>query len=227
MIRCNVCDILKEENEFQKYWHSTQNKMRTRKQCTECLYQIRLKKKNPDKYYSSNPNYRKCTDCKEWKLISTSFYTRSDGSVYLNRCRECEITLEKNKRKERLKENCGSDRVPANPNTYTDEYQKSCTFELLELLGYLYDTTTGIWIKPGHKEIIDGKPYFPNIKINSSGKRIYTKRLRRVTPNKLEKIIQLKLKGWSMEQIADELGMSEKTVYKHYLVWKNQSKSEN
>jgi len=216
-MRCTVCDKDKELNQFQTYWHSTQQKMRQRKQCTECLYNIRLKKKNPEKYYQNNPDYKKCNTCSEWKLVETEYYHRH-GKPYMNRCRECELTLERSKRKEYLMEHCGSEKVSPKPNHYADEYQKACTFHLMEIMGYTFDEPTGIWIKPGYKEIMDGKPFFPTIKVTSINHR------NKVTPTKLQRIIELKSSGMDTKKIAEELGISEITVYKNFRKWKNQLK---
>ena len=216
-MRCNICDKDKEQSAFQTYWHSSQQKMRTRKQCTECYYDIRLKKKNPDKYYQDKPEWKKCNTCTEWKLAATEYYQKN-GKPYLNRCRECELTLERNKRKEYLMENCGSEKVSPKPNHYADEYQKACTFHLMETMGYIYDLPTGIWTKPGYKEIMDGKPFFPTIKVTSINHR------NKVTPTKLDRIIELKSQGVDTKSIAEQLGISEITVYKNFRKWKSQSK---
>jgi hypothetical protein len=215
-MRCTVCDKDKDQNQFQTYWHSTQQKMRTRKQCTECLYQIRLKKKNPDKFYENNPDYKKCNTCNEWKLIETEFYHRH-GKPYVNRCRYCELEIDRNKRKEYLMENCGGDKIPPKPNNYTDEYQKACTFHLMEALGYTFDEPSGIWIKEGWKEVRDGRAYFTVLKIASKPRN-------KVTPTKMERIVKLKSQGYTNPQIAEQLGIAEMTVYKNYKKWKNQLK---
>lgn len=215
-MRCTVCDKDKELNQFQTYWHSTQQKMRTRKQCTECLYQIRLKKKNPDKFYENNPDYKKCNTCNEWKLIETEFYHRH-GKPYVNRCRFCELEIDRNKRKEYLMENCGSDKIPPKPNHYADEYQKACTFHFMESMGYTFDEPTGIWIKPGYKEIKDGKIVYPTLNLKQL-------RRKKITPTKIERIIALKDKGLSYEKIGQELGISDTTVYKYLKKWKSQLK---
>ena len=86
-MKCNVCNEDKELNQYQTYWHSTQQKMRTRKQCNQCYYNIRLRNKNPEKYYQNNPDYHKCNTCKDWKLIK-EFYTTND-KIYSHRCRVC------------------------------------------------------------------------------------------------------------------------------------------
>lgn len=208
MIRCNVCDELKEENQFQKYWHSTQQKMRTRKQCTECLYSIRLKRKNPDKYYENNPNYKKCNTCNEWKLVS-EYYHRPNGKIYLHRCKACEIEKERNKYKQIQLENCGGGKVPTKPNKYQNDIQKQCTFELMQLLGYLYDNPTGIWIKPGFKEIKNGKPFFPTI-IPAKKKKKY----RILNQDKIKLIEEYTNRGLNPKQIAMKMGISSTTIYK-------------
>jgi hypothetical protein len=214
-MRCTVCEKDKEINQFQTYWHSTQNKMRQRKQCTECYYNHRLKRKDPEKYYQNSPDYHKCNTCNDWKLIK-EFYT-SNGEIYSNRCRVCTKKIDTEKRVAKLIENCGSEKVKQKPNTYSDKYQKECTFQMMELLGYTFDVPTGIWVKPGYKEIKDGKPYFPTI--------VGTGRIaRKMTTTILDRIIEYKSKGWNYEQIALELGMSDTTVYKHYKRWKNLSK---
>ena len=82
---CNVCKQDKELNQFQTYWHSTQQKMRTRKQCTECLYQLKLKRKDPNKFYQNNPNYKKCNTCSECKPYSEFTISKNtwDGKSYI------------------------------------------------------------------------------------------------------------------------------------------------
>jgi hypothetical protein len=208
MIRCNVCDKEKEENQFQTYWHSTQQKMRTRKQCNECYYLIRLKRKNPDEYYSNNPDYKKCNTCNEWKLVS-EYYRRPNGKIYLHRCKACEIEKERNKYKQIQLENCGGGKVPTKPNKYQNDMQKDCTFELMQILGYLYDTPTGIWIKPGFKEIKDGKPYFPTV-ISPARKKVF----RKLTDDKIKLIEEYSNNGLNPKQIAMKMGLSSTTIYK-------------
>ena len=205
-MRCNVCNEDKEIKLFQTYWHSTQQKMRTRKQCTECLYQIRLKRKNPDKYYENNPNYHKCNTCNDWKEIK-DFYT-TNGEIYSNRCRVCTRDLDQRKRREHLEQSCGSDKVKQKPNQYVDEYQKNCTFNLMQQLGYTYDEPTGIWIKPGWKEIKDGKPHFPDV---YKTRRIGVK----VTQTMVEQMLELRKLGWGYKRIADKIGISDTSVFKY------------
>ena len=215
-MRCTVCDKDKEINQFQTYWHSTQNKMRRRKQCTECYYNNRLKRKNPDKYYSNNPNYHKCNTCAEWKVID-DFYQKLTGKIYSNRCRVCTKILDDKERDERLLDTCGGDRIPMKPNVYANKIQKECTFDMMKLLGYTFDEATGVWVKPGYKEIKDGKIIFPTLNLIRGGRR-------KTSPTKLHRMITLREEGLSYEKIGEILGMSDTTVYKQIRKWKSQLK---
>ena len=217
-MNCNVCNQDKEANEFQTYWHRTQQKMRTRRQCTKCLYDLKLKRKDPEKYYSNNPNYRKCYDCNEWKLVETEFYPKDTGHTK-HRCRPCTLikdrALRKTHRDEELADSCGSEKVIAEPNQYRDIYQKECTFFILDALGYKFDEPTGIWTKPGYKEIKDGKPIFPTLNLKSI---IYKRN--KISPTKLDRMLGLREQGLSYEKIAAELGISDTAVYKNIKKWK-------
>ena len=208
-MRCNVCNKDKEQDQFQTYWHSTQNIKRTRKQCTECFYKNRMKKRNPDNYYQNNPDYKKCISCSQWKDINTAFYIRKarDGrKLYSNSCKVCKKTIQKETREEEKSFNCGSAMVPQKPNKYFDKYQKQCTFNMMELLGYTFDKPTGIWIKPGHKEIKDGKPFFPNLKKQISKK---------VTLDMVNEMIELRKLGWGYQRIGYHLNISDTSVFKY------------
>lgn len=211
-MKCNVCTQDKELNQFQTYWHSTQQKMRTRKQCKECYYNLRLKRKDPEKYYQNNPDYHKCNTCNDWKLVK-EFYTGGNDKIYSNRCRVCTKEYEHNKRRQELEQSCGSEKIKTTPNQYMDEYQKKCTFNIMELFGYTFDEATGIWTKEGWKEIKDGKPYFPNIdktKVYKS-KQIGVK----ITQEMIEEILTLRRLGYGYNKIAARLGISDTSVFKY------------
>lgn len=100
---CTKCKIDKEETQYQKYWHSTQNKFRIRKECTECLYKQRKERKRLKRIensnliqipipieivqpvvpelepevsidYSTQEGYRLCPQCAKWKY-KDQYYT--------------------------------------------------------------------------------------------------------------------------------------------------------
>ena len=234
-MKCNCCNIDKEDKNFQTYWHSSQNKFRTRKECTECLYKKRKQSKlnrlsipteivQPEVTESQpdpipdiimeqedistdffNEETYLCKICMEY-LNPNKFYQRF-GRPIESVCKSCEIQKNKQIRQEYLKENCGSEFVCAEVNKYADEYQKECTFNLLKLLGYLYDEETGIWTKPGWKEIKDGQPHFPNI--------IFKRGRRRITQQDKENIRKLYAEGYTVDDISIQLKMSDTSVYRY------------
>jgi len=224
MIRCNVCNVEKTEDKFHTYWHSTQNKMRTRKQCTECLYNIRLKRKNPDKLYSNNPNFKKCNTCNEWKPVDNYYVHNKRNGARMLKCKLCIQSKEKTdrhtEREIELEQNCGSERVSATPNKYNDKYQKSCTFSVMLALQYIYDEATGIWYKPGYKEIVNGRAYFPKIaegrvqkykRVNNPDRKIK----QWMTQEIYDKIFELRADGDTYEQISLKLNIGTTTVFNY------------
>jgi hypothetical protein len=114
---CTKCHQPKELDQFQKYWHSTQQKERTRAECTECLYKQRNERKRLKRLksdliqisipteivqpevpelepeiledFSSNKDYKQCRTCKEWKTKDKFYLHKSKSkSTYLD-CKSC------------------------------------------------------------------------------------------------------------------------------------------
>jgi hypothetical protein len=219
-MKCNCCNIDKEDKNFQTYWHSSQNKFRTRKECTECLYKKRKENKlnrisipteivqpvvpesQPEPI---NLNLYECKICMEDKTLN-EFYLSNGKPVELV-CKICEVERNRKARQEYLKENCGSEFVWSDVGKYADEYQKECTFNLLKQLGYLYDEETGIWTKEGWKEIKDGQPHFPKI--------TYKRGRKRITQQEKDKIKKLYAEGYTVDDISIQLRMSDTSVYRY------------
>jgi hypothetical protein len=162
MKKCSKCNIEKELDKFQTYYHSTQKTTRTRGICTECFNEQKVERrkdqkklKDPDKYYSSQPNYRKCTKCGEWKT-SDNYYKQKKSSRAF--CNQCYNQQQRNIRQQKLNDNGGNILVRKFPNQYQGETQKQQVFEFLQLLGYIYNN--GVWIKPGYKEVLNEKIVF-------------------------------------------------------------------
>jgi hypothetical protein len=229
MIVCNVCQIEKEDNNFQTYWHSTQNKMRTRKQCNECYYNIRLKRTNPDKHYEDNPNYRKCIKCNEWKILDEYYLHNKDKGTRVNSCKTCIRTKENEdshrRRELELEDSCGSERISKKPNVYKDKYQRACTFSIMDALGYIYNEPSGVWTKPGWKEINEnGKVIFPKLIERRKMLNPYPTSTQKptvyVTPEMYDRLFDLRMKGYTYKQIGIELDISVSTVHK----WLNQER---
>lgn len=163
-----------------------------------------MKKEDPDLFYKGNKNFKKCTGCKDWKPISE--YYKKNGKPLSGKCIDCCREIDRQKALEKKENQGGSFVIPVQPNKYVDEFQKANTFEFMEILGYLFDEATGIWYKPGWKEIVDGKPYFPKL--------LPVKRRPKTTiTNKLvRKILELRNKNISKTEISNLLELSWTTV---------------
>ena len=220
MMRCTKCGEEKDESNYQKYFHSTQNKWRVRKECTECLYKTRLKRKNPDLYYQSQPDFKKCKTCQQWKHLDEFYFHSKVTGLKFPDCIECTKIKDKEDRELEMASKGGSDKINQFPNQYVDKYQKEQTFYVMETLGYTYNQDSGVWTKPGIKELIDGKIVFPKIKKKIKVGIYETK----VTSDMLEKIIEYKEMGWNYEKIGDKLGISDTTAFKYYKKWTDTSK---
>ena len=115
-----------------------------------------------------------------------------------------------------MEEKGGGDRVRIKPNKYYDIYQRKQTFQVMELLGFTFNEETGIWTKPGFKEIIDGKIVFPFLKPIPKKKvrGVDYEPRRRVKTSDIKKIRELHKKGKTVSQIESLLGFSNTTIYK-------------
>ena len=198
MKQCTKCKVEKELNQFQIYWHSTQQKHRTRGQCTSCYQnqhneRRRLKRKEAKLIQVSireeiiqpvqpelqpailenNPNYKQCRTCKEWKLKTEYYsYTKKSKKSFLD-CRLClnakEVIKSRREREEYLKENGGSSYHKQKPGEWVDEYQKEATYNILKAIGWKLNEDNGIWWKEGIKT---GDGIFINIKNRKQNKTI-------------------------------------------------------
>lgn len=191
---CSKCKVEKELNQFDKYFHSTQQKERIRGYCKSCykeqkkLYRESIKTKkimepvsvieepvviipqpvevvNP---LSTNPNYKLCRTCQEYIHIDDYYHHgESKKTTYLD-CRKCcnkrEADKRRKERQEAIENGGGSEMVSSKPNTYKDIYQKEQTFMVMQVLGYTYQD--GVWLKPGTKELINGKLVFSKLRKN-------------------------------------------------------------
>jgi hypothetical protein len=227
MIRCNKCKIEKEVNQFQTYWHSTQQKHHIRKQCTECYYKQRnerrrLKRKEAKLIEVFIPTeiiqpevpelqseVKKCNTCHEVKPID-AFYlqSRKDGKRF-NRCAACEIEKDRLYRENERREQGGAIRVLTQPNTYNDEYQKDATFKIMKAYGWIFNEEKGMWWKPGIK--------------NEDGTFVKVipkkKKTRALTDKQHQEMIMLKKKGMNVGIIAGYIGASISSVSRWLILY--------
>jgi hypothetical protein len=149
---CSKCKVERNDDEYYTYWHSTQQKYRTRHVCLTCTkeqvrnYKRKVKEKpavvkeEPKKY---------CPCCK--KDIPISGYYDSGKEVQGRYCISCIRKNQNERNYNKVMSEGGSERVCQKPNTYADEYQKAQTFMVLQRLGWVFNEDTGIWSKEGVK----------------------------------------------------------------------------
>ena len=225
---CRKCNIDKPLDQYDTYFHSTQQKTRTRKYCNTCFKEQKRKYREsimlkeitqpvtlepPINDYSTNPDYHKCMVCEEWKEIKTEYYLHKNGRPTSQRCKECQKQMDRQKTATKREENGGSLMIPQRPNKYFDKWQKENTFELMQLLGYLFDEDTGIWYKPGVKEIVNGKPVFLKVKKRLHGTP------KKITKEIIYQIIELKKKNYTYASIARKLKISETSVQRYLNIY--------
>ena len=228
MQECTKCGLNKSLDQYQTYWHSTQNTFRTRRYCKDCFrkqkQEYKEKKKleeNPTLFYENNPEYSQCKQCSNWKHKTEYYLINKKINLYM--CKECCTNKEREERQQYLKENCGSDFVHANPNKYTDIYQKECIFDVLKILGYLYNEEFGIWTKPGVKELGDGEPIF--LKLKPKIKKEKKKRIRGITTQHIKSVLELRSQGVRVMDIVEQVEISENSVYKIIKTYSNAKSS--
>ena len=159
--------------------------------------------------HSTNPDYKACKECNEYKPIDSFHYFNKEKGLTFNTCKDCEKENDRIYNEQLKEQNGGSKMVGAKPNTYFDEYQKKNTFEVMTLLGYLYNEEYGIWTKLGVKTIEDGKPYFHFLKYYKKGNKGGM-----ITQTERDKILEYREKGFSFKRISIITKISPNSIYK-------------
>jgi hypothetical protein len=237
MIVCSKCKIEKDNKEYYTYFHSTQQKHRTRKVCQECCakqkknYKQRIRQEKlrmkeiltqPEKVaviapelqpdlFKGNPLYKFCKNCNQYKLL-TDYYVNKGINGYATWCKVCHNSHTRQKQTEyyqnKYKNNGGSERVLSKPNNYTDEYQKEQTFWVMELMGWTYNEN-GVFSKDGIK---DKDNNWMNVKNVPKKKKEIGVRVSREYD--VDKIKELRENGLFLNEIAKIMKCSKPTVMK-------------
>jgi hypothetical protein len=147
---CSKCKVERNEDEYYTYWHSTQQKYRTRHICLVCTKEQvkQYKRKVKEKKIEIPTQY--CPCCK--KDIPLTGYYDSCKNVKGRYCSSCIRKNQNDKNYKKIMSNGGSERIPVKPNKYVDEFQKAQTFLVLERLGWVFNEDTGIWSKTNVKD---------------------------------------------------------------------------
>jgi hypothetical protein len=161
--------------------------------------------------YSTNPNYKKCTVCAEYKLLSLYYQNKNTG-YYHSRCRICHNEYSSGKLnnyyQEKFKTKGGSERVLAKAGNFTDIYQEKQVHWLLDLIGWNMDGN--VWVKKGIKQVINGKIVWDKVAT--------IEKIRKPKKNKrifdIEGIVELRKNGLTLKEIAQINSCSQPTIRK-------------
>ena len=164
---CSKCNVEKELDQYEKYYHSTQKKERIRGYCKSCFRQqqkivkqnIRNKKITQPVEDMTQPEvlpieydtsiYKLCVGCDEWKVMDIDFYRYSKKSCN-KKCKKCENKERSDRYHQELEDKGGHDMCPQRPGIYSDHYQQEQTEGFLTALGWT-KSEEGIWWKEGFK----------------------------------------------------------------------------
>jgi len=238
---CTKCFIDKPVEEYETYFHSTQNKQRTRRYCKSCFKEQKRKYKETIKMkeiiqpvvleleievvnpFSTNPDYKQCRTCQEYKHKIDDYYYHgsSKKTTYLD-CTKClnlrELNRRRAERQEELESSGGSEKVHTQVGVWSDKYQKEQTYMVMKALGYTYSDECGHFLKPGVKEYVDGKLKF--YKVNKqkfpNGQKIDYN-----TPEWKEMFDLYMLGNCSQKQLSMKYGVSTATINKYINRTKN------
>jgi len=243
MKTCSKCKLEKPDDKFYTYWHSTQNKYRTRRICTDCTdeqkrqYRLKIKEKkeilieepiqeeiiqpvSPESLtdlFKDNPDYKLCRVCNTYLLIEDNFYRYGKDQRPQTLCKICHNRKSKQRTREyyekRRINNGGSERVITKPNKYTDEYQREQTFWIMKLMGWTFDEETGVWWKEGIK---DKNKQWSIIKPKPKQQKPQKPKRKIIDINK---IIELKKRGFRNTQISDMLDYTQITIRKYLKIY--------
>jgi hypothetical protein len=238
---CTKCFIDKPVEEYETYFHSTQNKQRTRRYCKSCFKEQKRKYKETIKMkeiiqpvvleleievvnpFSTNPDYKQCRTCQEYKHKIDDYYYHgsSKKTTYLD-CTKClnlrELNRRRAERQEELESSGGSEKVHTQVGVWSDKYQKEQTYMVMKALGYTYSDECGHFLKPGVKEYVDGELKF--YKVNKqkfpNGQKIDYN-----TPEWKEMFDLYMLGNCSQKQLSMKYGVSTATINKYINRTKN------
>lgn len=133
--------------------------------------------------FSNNPDYKLCRTCQEYVHKDDYYRYKARGITYKEYldCRKCcnkkEAAKRKNERKEWKENTGGSDRIRNDVGVFEDKFQKEQCYMVMKVLGYTYNEECGHFLKPGVKEYVDGKLFFPKLRSYGGQKINYNNKI--------------------------------------------------
>jgi hypothetical protein len=220
---CSKCKIDKDDKDYYTYFHSTQNKFRTRNICQQCMnkqkkdYKLKRKQLNN---LEDNPDYKKCRVCDQYKLIVTEYY--KSATSYQATCKVCALERDRVARLTKYVENSLPGKFLSAPNEYVNDFQKEQVFILMKAFGWIFNEDTKIWSKPGVKDK-DGN--WSNLKVyEKRGKYKPRKKEYKLTKLTYEAIVEYRKDNLTYNQIGKLYGVSGPAVRIKLLKYERQNR---
>ena len=247
---CTKCNIEKPIDQYETYFHSSQNKTRTRGYCISCfkeqkrIYRESIKNKKiiqpvedltPTIEYIETPspsNLKKCTGCKEWKP-TTEYYKSKAGRKTgepTARCKTCHMEMYQKRMKKKMEDNGGHIVVPVRPGVYKDEMQRENTYTIMQVMGWELNDN-GVWSKDGIKTAEKKWPKLEEWNRINKERIEEEKRLlklqkeeayRNADRNIWENIKFLREEGESIKFISDMYNLDYMVVYNYIRKWQKE-----
>jgi hypothetical protein len=216
--QCSDCKEIKELNEI-NFRKNCGTKRYYCNRCDECQKYIdkiyaQTKRDNEKAQkqveYLTNPDYKQCSDCNEYKPI-TDYYLSHAGNP-VRKCKVCYKKYHRDKVEHKFRENGGTNHYYKDPDRYTTQEQKEQVFMVMEVLGWTY--TDGVWWKEGIK---DKDNVWTNIIPTDKPKRKQStirhgRKIKSGVWNNTDKIVKLIEEGYTYLDVADVFDCSHTTI---------------
>ena len=166
-----------------------------------------------------------CSNCLLDKPVNEFYLSRAGNPVKM--CKECYVEYHVEKSRQKKEDNGGSEHYYKTPNKYTSDIQKKQVFMVMEVCGWIFDSSTGVWNKPGIKE----NGIFINIKptIKKQKKRPAVPHGRKIKSgvwNNVDKIVKLIEEGYPYKDVADTFDCSHTTIRSVITKYMNEKKTD-
>lgn len=162
------------------------------------------------------PTEKECIRCEKTKTVDSFYISR--GKYVSSICKDCYRKEERLKYHEYKDDNCGGIRILTKPNTFTNNSQKECLFNIMRTIGFQFNEEKGIWWKPGFR---DENGIFINVKGRKRRKRQY------LTKPMIREMYELFEKNVSVSDIALKFNTHENTIYKYRLKYETSRNRRN
>jgi uncharacterized protein (DUF433 family) len=167
-------------------------------------------------------DWKKCSECMEFKPVDQFYLSHAKNPVKM--CKVCYKEYYEKKKKTQSELKGGLDTYFKFPNEYTSEIQRKQVFMVMEVCGWIFDKSTGIWNKPGLKEngvFINITPTPKKYKKPSYGGG---RKIKSGVWNNVERIVKMLEEGYTYNDVAETFDCSHTTIRSIITNYRNEKK---